>query len=369
MKIKIDQKDLAKHISIAQKGISSRTTLQILEGILIQTINNKLKLVSTDLEISMETYVSCEVIEQGAIVVNSKIFGDIIRKLPQGSIYIEVDSENNIKILCENSEFNLVGYSPADYPDLPMIKEENFLEIPSDLFKSAIRQTVFATIQDETRPSLKGVLMESDGDMLSFVALDGYRLALRKIGSSNKSDIKIIIPGRALNEINKILEDDMDNIKIISSKSDIIFNLGSTIMYSRLLEGQFFNYKDIIRKDHKTSLVVNRRDFQDSLERASLLAKEEKANLIKMRISDSKATIKSNSEIGNVNEVVPGKQEGEDVNIAFNSRYILEGVKTIEAENIKLNFTGSLNPCIINPLEDDNYTYLVLPVRLANEDF
>lgn len=368
MKIKINQKDLSKHINIAQKGISSRTTLQILDGILLEAYKGRLRLIGTDLEISIETYVNCEIEEEGAIVVNSKIFGDIVKKLPDAPIYIHVDN-NNINIKCENSEFNIIGNSSKEYPDLPLILDHTSFELPNDLFKSAIRQTVFATTQDETRPSLTGVLIEIENKLISFVALDGYRLSLRKLPIESDVQLKIIIPGRALNELNKILEDNEEIMKIAAAPGHVVFNTGDTIVYSRLLEGQFFNYREIIRKDHKTSVTVNKREFQNSLERASLLAKEEKANLVKLNIVNEQILIKSNSEIGNVNEVINADVNGENINIAFNSRYILEGIKIIDSEEIQLNFMGSLNPCIIKPIQDENYIYLVLPVRLAQDDF
>lgn len=368
MKIKINQKDLSKHISIAQKGISGRTTLQILDGILLETINGKLKLTGTDLEISIETYIDCEIEEEGSIVINSRLFGDMIKKLPDAPIYIHVEN-NNVNIKCENSEFNILGNSPKEYPDLPIILEQDNFEIQKDLFKNAIRQTVFATIQDETRPSLSGVLLEIMDNNISFVALDGYRLALRKLPIQSDKNVKIIIPGRALNEVNKILDESEEMLKIAMAPSHVIFNIGETVIYSRLLEGQFFNYREIIRTEHKTSVTIDKKEFQHSLERASLLAKEEKANLVKLIIEDGEIKIKSNSEIGNVNEKILTNINGDNINIAFNSRYILEGIKIIDAEEIQLNFMGSLNPCIIKPLEDENYTYLVLPVRLAQDDF
>ncbi|NLK42941.1 MAG: DNA polymerase III subunit beta [Tissierellia bacterium] len=368
MKLKVNQRDLSKHISIAQKGISSRTTLPILDGLLLETNKGRLKIVGTDLEIGIETYLACEIEKEGSIVVNSRIFGDIIRKLPDAPIYINVDN-NRINIKCENSEFNILGSSSKEYPNLPIILEKETFQLPKDLIKSAIKQTVFATSQDETRPYLTGVLLELIDNNISFVALDGYRLALRKLPTKSDLDIKIIIPGRALNEINKIIEDDEENITVFATQNHVIFNIGDTIVYSRLLEGQFFNYKEIIRKEHKTSAIVNRKLFQDSLERASLLAKEEKANLIKLSVKEEKIHIKSNSEIGDVNELVNAEIDGDDVNIAFNSRYLLEGIKVMDSEEIQLNFMGELNPCIINSVDDENYIYLVLPVRLAQEDF
>lgn len=368
MKIRINQRLLSSHINIVQKGISSRTTLQILDGILLQTVNGKLKLTATDLEIGIETYVDCEIIEEGATVINSRIFGDIVKKLPDSTINIEV-KDNNINIKCESSEFNLLGNNPIEYPELPTIENQNSFKIPNDLFKSAVRQTVFATTQDETRPILTGVLLEINENKGSFIALDGYRLSLRSIPINSNEDIKIVIPGRVLGELNKILDDDESEVIISTSPGNVMFNLGDTIVSSRLLEGQFLNYKDIIRVDHKTRIVTNRRELQNSLERASLLAKEEKANLVKLNISDNEVSIKSNTEIGNVHENIEAEQDGDNINIAFNSKYLLDGIKVIDSENIELLFMGSLNPCIIKPINDIDYTYLVLPVRLAQEEY
>ncbi|NMA48957.1 MAG: DNA polymerase III subunit beta [Tissierellia bacterium] len=368
MKFKVEQKDLTKHISIAQKGISTRSTLQILDGILIEAKKDKIKLTATDLEISIETFVDADVEATGKIVLNSRIFGDIVKRLPNDVIEFTV-KDKGVNIKCQNVEFNIIGNPGEDYPNLPITIEENSFKIGKDLFKSAIRQTVFATTQDETRPSLTGVLVEMDHGFITFVSLDGYRLALRKIKTDYSLDNKIIIPGRTLNELNKILDDSEEDLAISISQGQIIFNIGDTLMYSKLLEGQFFNYRDIMRSEHNTSIRVNRNGFQNTLERASLLAKEEKANLIKLSITDGEFVIKSNSEMGDVYEEVPAKVKGEDLNIAFNSRYILEGIKIITSDEIVLNFVGSLNPCIINGVDDDNYTYLVLPVRLAQDDF
>ena len=368
MKIKVNQRELSKHINIVQKSISSRTTLQILDGILIEAKNNKLKLTGTDLELSIESFIDCKIIEEGSIVVNSRIFGDIIKKLDNAEVSIEVHN-TSINIKCENSEFNISGSPGEDYPDLPLVVERDSFKIPMDILKLVIRKTVFSTTTDETRPTLTGVLVEIEDGFITFVALDGYRLAYKKLPIDSQATTKMIIPGRSLNELNKILDEKEEDLKISVSPSHIIINLGDTVIYSRLLEGPFFNYKDIIRKDHKTIVRVNKREFQNSLERASLLAKEEKANLVKLSLVGDTLNIKSNTEVGNVFESIEADTDGEDVNIAFNSRYIIEGIKAIDDEEIKLNFMGSLNPCIINGLEDEDYTYLVLPVRLAQDDF
>ena len=368
MRIEINQRDLSSQINIVQKGISNRSTMQILSGVLLEAFDGKLKLTATDLEIGIETYVECNILEEGSIVIDSKVFGDIIKKLPNSPIYISVE-DNKMNIKCENSEFNLLGNNPLEYPELPTIINQTSFSMPKNLLKSAIRHTVFATTEDETRPILTGVLLETYKGIASFVALDGYRLALRNIPVDIEEDIKIVIPNRALTELNKILEDNDEDLNIAIAPGHVIFNIGETLLFSRLLEGQFLNYKEIIRKDHKTTVLVNKEEFQNSLERASLLASEAKANLIKLNIREDKIIIKSNSEIGDVYEEVYSKQSGDELNIAFNSRYILDGIRIMETDEIELSFMGSLNPCIIKPVGDENYTYLALPVRLAQEDY
>lgn len=368
MKIKISQNTLSKYISIVQKGISSKTTLPILNGILVEAYNDKLKLTGTDLELGIETKLDCEIIEEGKIVISSKIFGDIIRKLPSDDVSIEVDPNHNIHIACGHSEFNILGHPAEEYPELPNINDESSFEIPKDLLKNMIRQTVFATAQDETRPILTGALLEVKDNNAALVALDGYRLALKNSSIPYDNNIKVVIPGKTLNEVSRILDDEDNNVKVMFASSHILFNLGDTIINSRLLEGQFLNYKDIIRNEYKSRVIVKTKDIKESIERASLLAREGRNNLVKFDIKDEKLVITSNSEIGNVHEDIDIELEGDDIVIAFNSKYILDGLKVIDSDEVVLNFISNVNPCIIKPKEDENYTYLVLPVRLAEVD-
>ncbi|WP_026895534.1 DNA polymerase III subunit beta [Clostridiisalibacter paucivorans] len=366
MKIIIPQNKLSKTINIAQRGVSNKSTLPILSGILIETVDNKIKLTGTDLELGIETYVEGEIVEEGSIVITSKIFGDIIKKLPDLPVEIDV-SDNNIEIKCGHSKFNIVGQPAIEYPHLPEIDDEIHFQMPKDLLKLMIKQTVFATAQDETRPILTGSLLEVEKGKVALVSLDGYRLALKNANVDYDKDIKVVIPGKTLMEVNKILDDDDVNINIKFTSSHVLFDLGETVIISRLLEGQFLNYKDIIRNEYNTKVKVKTKDLQESIERASLLTREGRNNLVKFDIEDDKMIITSNSEIGNVQEEVDIELEGDDLKIAFNSKYMLDGLKVIDDDNIVMNLVSNVNPCIINPVEDKNYTYLVLPVRLAED--
>ncbi|RVU55742.1 DNA polymerase III subunit beta [Anaerosphaera multitolerans] len=364
MKLKISKKDLSKHISIVQKAISTRTTMQILEGILLKAKDNILTLIASDTEITIKTSVSALVLEEGEIVINSRLFGDIIRKLPDETIDIEVAS-TNMNIKCLNSEFNIQCQVSDEFPDLPRIDEIVNVSIKAFDFKEAIRKTSFAVSFDETRVAFTGVLMDIKEDEINFVALDGFRLALKKLRTQTNQSISSIIPARSLNELIKIIENE-EAIDITIGNNSIRFNLDNTVFYTTLLSGEFFKYEGLIRENHSTIVQIDKNKFQNALERASLLAKEDKANLVKLNVGESEIEITSNSEIGNVEEFVDSEVEGEELKIAFNSKYLLEGIKIIESEKIILNFTDSINPCIIQEDEDEDYIYLVLPVRLAN---
>ena len=367
MKIICKQKVLSSSINIVQKAVSSKTTLPVLKGILLETEGNQLKLVGTDLEIGIENYIEADIIRPGSVVIASKILGEIIRKLPDADVEIEVDQDNNTLFRCENSEFTLVGQSSIDFPELPEVERDFKYSIPQDLFKNMMKQTTFATAIDETRPILTGVLMEIKDETISMVALDGYRLALRQGNIKTLSDNKAVIPGKTLSEVHKILsEEDNDEVEIYFTDKHVLFHTENTRVISRLLEGEFINYKQIIPNEFKSRVKVNTRNFSDSIDRASLMAKEGKNNLIKFSIKDEKMTISSNSEMGKVLESVFIKLEGEDIEIGFNSKYFIDVLRIIDSEEVYLDFTTNVSPCIIKPTDSNNYTYLVLPVRITN---
>ncbi|WP_432662103.1 DNA polymerase III subunit beta [Wukongibacter baidiensis] len=366
MKIICSQKQLSSAVNIVQKAVSTKTTLPILKGILLEAKDDQLKLVGNDLDIGIENYIETKIIREGSIVISSRLFGDIIRKLPNSDIELEVDSQNNVFIRCENSDFKLVGQPAMEFPELPFVEEENTYVIGQDLFKNMIRQTIFATSQDETRPILTGSLIEIGNRNISMVAIDGYRLALRKAYLNSDIENKAVIPSKTLNEINRILGNESEGeIHISFTDKHILFTIDEIRIISRLLEGEFINYDQIIPKEFKSKAKVSTKNLLDSIERASLLAKEGKNNLIKFSIKDEIMNVSSNVEIGSVNEEVSIELEGEDIDIGFNSKYLLEALKVIDSEEIYLEFTTGVSPCIMKPTDNDNYIYLLLPVRLS----
>ncbi|MDO5718266.1 MAG: DNA polymerase III subunit beta [Tissierellia bacterium] len=367
MKITINQSDLLKQINIAQKAISNRTTMQVLEGILFQAKDNYLTLISTDFDIAIDTKTPCTIEEEGSIVINSTLFGNIVRKLPNEPIRIEVEN-HNILIRCEDIRFNLTGLDPIEYPSLPEVDTEDNFSLNQEQLSKCIKHTLFSASVDDSRPLLMGILVDCSEE-LNFVSLDGYRLSRVTLEDVNAPDMRFIIPARSLGELDKIIEPE-DEIKISHVPGHVLFEFGNTKFYTKLLEGKFVDYKAILSEKYNSYIVLDRKNMVDSLERISLLAREDKARLVKLLISKDKLEIKSNTEIGDGYEKINCKLEGKGTNIAFNNRYLLEGIKVIDTDKIKINLKGTVNPCTIEPVDGDvNYTYLVLPVKLKSEEF
>ena len=359
-----EKQKLQEGISIANKAITGKTTMPILEGIYINAKNEGLTLIGSDMDVSIETKVDADILEEGMIVIDARIFGEIIRKLPNSDIKIETLENDIIQITCEKSVFNLVYMNGEDYPALPSINENLSVEVSQNILKNMIKGTSFAIAQDETRPILQGILFEVKNKNLNLVALDGYRLAVRSEFLDNDNEIEVVIPGKTLNEVSKILEDVSDIVKITFTNNHILFNLNNTKVISRLLDGKFVNYSSLLPQEHKILVDVNKQQLQSCIERASLMAKDSNSNLIKLEVQEENMIITSNSQLGKVREELTINLQGEPIQIAFNSRYFLEGLKNVDDDEVKLEMTSSVSPCVIKCKNTDNSKYLVLPVRL-----
>jgi DNA polymerase-3 subunit beta len=258
----------------------------------------------------------------------------------------------------------LIGNNPAEFPQLPVIDENSMYEVSQDVIRNMIKQTIVAIAQEETRPILTGVLFEVKNEILSFVALDGYRLAIKSIAIGNKNNISAVIPGKTLNEISKILEASESLVKITFTPNHILFNLGNTKIISRLLDGEFINYRQILPDEYRIRIRANVSELMDCIERASLLAREGRTNLVTFEIKEDKLIITSNSQMGKVYEEVNIALEGDELKIRFNARYFLDVLRIIDSEEIYIEFSTNVSPCIIKKTNDKDYTYLVLPVRI-----
>ncbi|MFZ5353896.1 MAG: DNA polymerase III subunit beta [Bacillota bacterium] len=364
MKIITNKSNLLNSINIVQKAVPTKTTLPILEGILFEAKNGKLKLTGTDLEVGIETVIDVDVIVPGKIVLSSKIAGEIVRKLPDSDVEIEAVGNNTVNIKCENSKFKIIGLSAEEFPELPTVKKDNGITLSQNVLRDMIKHTIFAVSTDEIRPILTGVLFEVTGEKVSMVALDGFRMAVKWCSIINDKDFKAVIPGKSLSEIGKILNDTEETVNIYFSRNQIMAHIGETIIVSRLLEGEFINYKQIIPSEYKIKIKVNTNNLIESCERAALFAKDSSNNMIKFEIIDDNMMIQSNSQNGDVHEEVKIKKDGNDIEIGFNAKYFLDALKVIESEEVEIEFTTNISPSIIKPCDNNGYLYLVLPARI-----
>ncbi len=367
MNILCNQNMLVQAINNAQKAINNKTNIELLRGIMLTAKDNTLTVTGYDNEISIETNIESQINKEGSIVVNSRLIGDIVRKLPNTFISIETDDNNNIFINCLSSRFKIKGIDSSEFPRPSEVSTNSMIKFNQIEMKNMIRQTVFATAHEPINPTLAGELLEINENNVNMVAVDGYRLAVRKsiIEDKIESPVNMIIPGTTLNHLNSLLTDDGD-LYIGFDDKNIIFKLSNTKIVARLIEGNFTKYENLLPKEYITKVEVNKRKLQESIERASLLFTSDKNNLIKISVNDKILAITSNNENGNAYEEVEIDFEGEMLDIAFNSRYLLEGIKYIESEFITIEFGGSINPCIIKPVDGVEYIYLLLPVRLGN---
>lgn len=367
MQIVCDGLDLSDAALKVSRAISNKTTNPILEGIKLVADNDYLTISATDLELAIEKKIKAEVKIEGETVVPGRFFTEFIKRLNKEKIELTLNDKNQLKIKYTDSEGSIQCYNPLEYPSFNKIDSNEFFAIEQNDLKDLINKTIFSVAIDDSRPILKGCLFEIENKNINAVALDGYRLALcRKEIKLATVKTNVIIPARSLSELSKILDDSNEIINIYIQKNYIMADLKDTKIISRLLDGDFLNYKQIIPQNFETNIVINKKQFEDALDRASLLSKIGQNNLVKFDIKENNMEITSNSDIGNIYEKINASFKGKDLKIAFNARYFTECCRNLTDEFIKLNFNQPTNPCIITPIDIDNYKYLILPVRMIN---
>lgn len=369
MKFNCNQQTLAKALNTVSKAVTVRTTIPILKGILIKAEDGKITFSASDLDISIEKTIDATVEKEGSIVVSAKLFSDIIRKLPSEDIFIEVVNDTNVIIKTLNSEFTIVGQSSEEFPNISEIDDvKSRLSFNKEIFKSMIRKTYFSASTDDSKGVIVGVLLEMEENNFNMVALDGFRMAVCREQMKNESTGNIIIAGKTLGEILKILteSDGEEDVEIILGSKKALILIENTKISIRLIDGEFIKYKDILPKECTTRIIIDRNELLTGIERASLLAKEGKNNLIKCTVKENLMTINSRSEEGTVKEDIIMEKTGEDIEIGFNSKYLSEALKAVEDDEIMLELKTSVTPCLIKPIEGNAYEYLVLPVRISS---
>lgn len=355
-------------VNTVQKAVSSKNTQPVLQGVLIRAEAHSLIFEATDLEIGIRCVIPAQIEKEGVIVLPARIFSDIVRKLPDTTIEIELQNDV-INIHYYESDISLRGFDPEEFPLLPELYDAESFNLPVSLFKTMIRQTVFACSNEENRPVFTGTLLQIEGSTIRLIGTDTHRLAYRVAEIPNQEDFKFygIIPSKTMSEIYRLLRDEDEILTIRFNQSQVAFQFGSVHLLSRLIEGQFPNYKQVIPQTCQSKVFLSARLFQESLERASLLARDSSshANIIRLSVDSERLWIDQASEIGKISEQMDIKKEGIDVKISFNAKFLLDVLKVIDSEEIVLELSGPFSPGIIRPMDEPNYLYLALPVRTS----
>lgn len=366
MKLTFQKTALLNGINIVLKAVPSKTTMPILECILIDASAGEIKLTANDMELGIETKVEGTILEKGKIALDARLFSEIIRKLSNEDslVTIEADEKFNTTITCENSVFKIQGKDGEEFSYLPYIEKNKYVCLSQFSLKEIIRQTIFSISANDSNKMMTGELFEVTGNSLKVVALDGHRMAIRKLSMKDTYEsTKVIVPGKTLNEISKILTGDNEKeVLIFFGPNHILFEFDETIVISRLIEGEYFKVDQMLSNDYATKILIRRREFLDCIERASILIRENDKKPIILNIEDTKMNLKLNSSFGTMNAEISVHKTGQDIMIGFNPKFLIDTLRIIDDEEITLYMMNPKSPCFIKN-EDESYIYLILPVN------
>lgn len=367
MKIVCKKSELLNSVNIVLRAVSSKTTLPILECMVIDVSENQIKLISNDMELAIETIVNGDILDASTnkvIAINAKVFSEIIRKLSDNDITVETDDNFKMTITCEKAKFNIAGKPADEFPILPRIERKEAVVLSQFTLKEVIRQTVFSISDNEANKIMTGELFEITGDELRVVSLDGHRISIRKIQlKENFGNIKVIVPGKTLTEISKILSGEMaDEVTIYFTDKHILFELEDTLVLSRLIEGEYYKINQMLSNDYETKIVINKKEFFNCIDRSTLLIKESEKKPIIVGITDNNMELRINSNIGSMKEEIDIKKEGKDILIGFNPKFLMDVLRVVDDEEVTIYMINPKAPCFIKDREE-SYIYLILPVN------
>ncbi len=366
MKLVCTKSNLLNGVQIVSKAVPNKTTMSILECILVDATKGVITLTANDMELGIETTIDGDIIEKGIIALDAKIFLDIVRKLPDSDIIIETDSSYKTTITCEKAKFNIIGKSGEDFSYLPVIEKDDNIIISQFTLKEVVRQTIFSISDNDNNKLMTGELFDINGDLLKVVSLDGHRISIRKIQLKNSyNPRKVVVPGKTLNEVSKILPGDAESDVTISfTDKHIVFEFDNTVVVSRLIEGEYFKIDQMLSSDYETKVRINKKEFINCIDRATLLVKEGDKKPIIINITDESMELKINSILGSMNEEIDIEKSGKDLMIGFNPKFLIDALRVIDDEEVDLYMVNPKAPCFIkNP--EESYIYLILPVNFT----
>lgn len=366
MKIICSKSGLTEGVNIVSKAVPAKSSLSILQCILVKAENGVITFTGNDTELGIETIVEGEIVEDGTVALDAKFFSDIVRKLPDNRVTISTDSNYVTKIKCENTELTLIGKNGDDFTALPKINKVDSVLISEFTLKEVIRQTIFCLSDNNNNQMMKSELFEIKGDVLKVVALDGYRIAYRKIELKNSyPDMKVIIPGKTLNEIARIVSGDANkDVVIYFSKNHVLFEFENTTVVSRIVEGNYFNYEQMLSTDYETKMIVNNKKIYEAIDRSTLLLREGENKPIVFEVTDGSIKLSIKTMVGEMEEEIEAEKTGKDMYIAFRPKFFLDALKVLDEEKISMYMINPKSPCIIKD-DESSYVYFILPVNFT----
>ena len=364
MKLICSKSNLLHGVNIVSKAVPTRTTMAILECILIDASANEIKLTANDMELGIETKIEGEIAERGVIALDAKIFSEIVRKLPDSDVVIETDASFKTTITCEKAKFNIVGKSGDDFSYIPYIERNEAITLSQFTLKEVIRQTIFSIADNDNNKLMMGELFEIEENHLKVVSLDGHRISIRNIELKNNYEHKkVVVPGKTLQEVSKILPGSAEeDVNMFLTDNHIVFEFDDTTVVSRLIEGEYFKIEQMLSSDYETKVKINKRELLDCIDRATLLVKEGDKKPIIMNVTDGNMELKINSFIGSMNEDIDIVKEGKDILIGFNPKFFIDALRVIDEEEVSLYMVNPKAPCFIKD-DEGKFIYLILPVN------
>ncbi len=364
MRITCSRDVLQKGVSIVSKAVSTRTTMPILECILIHTKENSIRMTANDTELGIETILEGTISEPGSIAIDAKIFSEIVRRLPDNMVYIESTEGDTINIVCEKANFSIPGKNPEEFVDMPNVEKTDHVSLSQFTLKQIIQQTIFSVADSSSNPMMAGELMEVSGTTLQLVSLDGHRISIRRVELSDSfRQVKAVIPGKTLNEISKILSDSADsNVFIYFNANHVLFEFDQTTVVSRLIEGEYFRIDQMLSSDYFTKLTVNKKEMGSCIDRATLLVRESDKKPLIINITDENMEVRLNSPLGSMQEELSIQKTGKDIMIGFNPKFLADALRVIDDEDINIYMINPKAPCFIRN-DEETYIYLILPVN------
>jgi len=371
MKFTCEKYLLSLAVSTAGRAAASKSPIPALEGLLMEAGEGGVRVTGFDLKKGIYTNLAADVAAVGSVVLSAKLFGDIVRKLPDGIVTVSSDEYNNVNIVCGNADYNVVGTPADDYPELPSLDRGSRLTVSQETLSGMIAQTSFAISTNESRPVYTGALLEVENGILTVVAVDGYRLALRKepVDSCDVEEVRFIVPGSALSDVEKICMSPEENVTVTVGSKHVSFSVGDTVLISRRLEGDFLNYRKTVPFEFPIQLKAQRTDMIRCADRVSLIIDDRSKNPLRCSFGDGELTVTCATPLGRAEDVCPMEGDGGGLVIGFNNSYLLDALKAAPAETLTVNLISGSSPCVITPEDgSDSFLYMILPVRLRGAD-